>query len=92
VIDGVATETRFEMTASGLICAAGTRRLQPGHVCAAEEDDIHQVLNAEPEGRDLITLHIYSPPLTQYNWYRLNTPDAAGQTNVKQCTDVLAAD
>ncbi len=76
VVDGVATETRFERTASGLILPAWTKHHEPGYICASHEADIHQVANTQPEGEDLITLHIYSPKLRGYNVFRLDTPCA----------------
>lgn len=74
VVSGTATETRFEPTPSGLICPGQTSRLEPGTVCATENNDMHQVANAEPKGTDLITLHIYSPPLRKMNRYSIDVP------------------
>ncbi len=74
VIVGVATETRFERTSSGLVCPLWTRQHQPGYVCASEEADIHQVANTQPAGEELITLHIYSPQPQGFNVYSLDGP------------------
>ena len=79
VVEGVATETAFEPTPSGLICPCGRREHGAGCVCASEEDDCHQVANTQPAGEDLITLHIYSPPLRQFNVYSLDSPTASDQ-------------
>ena len=73
IIEGVASETRFVRTPSGLICPTTTRRLETGFVCAAEDTDIHQVANAEDPEHELITLHIYSPPFKYYNRYSLES-------------------
>lgn len=78
VVEGVATETRFDPTPSGLYCAGPTERLGAGTVCAAEDDDVHQVANAEA-AEPLVTLHIYSPPLDEYTVYSLDTPGVDGQ-------------
>jgi cysteine dioxygenase len=75
VVEGVVTETRFERTSAGVICPTFSHRLEPGTLCAAEDDDIHQVTNAEPPGTDVVTLHIYSPPLHRMNRYSI---DVAG--------------
>lgn len=69
VIEGQGTEIRYEPTASGMVCPTGRRLLEPGTVCAAEDDDIHQVANMQARGVDLITLHIYSPPIKQMGTY-----------------------
>lgn len=69
VVEGTGREIRFEKTESGLICPAGSIQMQPGYVCAAEDSDIHQVANMQAAGVDLVTLHIYSPPIKSMNTY-----------------------
>ncbi len=71
VIAGVATETIFAPAANGMMYATGSRRLATGDACASQDADVHQMSNLEPEGTDLITLHIYSPPLYRMNMYSL---------------------
>jgi cysteine dioxygenase len=71
VISGVATETTFERAANGMIYANGSRQLAAGHTCASQDADVHQMSNLQPEGSDLVTLHIYSPPLFRMNMYSL---------------------
>lgn len=70
VIEGTGTEIRFRPTASGLICPCATNEMEPGYICAAEDADIHQVANMQAPGLDLITLHIYSPPISKMNTYK----------------------
>ena len=70
VVEGTGTEIRFEQTPSGLICPAQAVAMQPGYVCAANDPDIHQVANMQAPGTDLITLHIYSPPIKSMNTYQ----------------------
>lgn len=41
----------------------------PGYVCSAEDADIHQVANMQAAGTDLVTLHIYSPPIKNMHTY-----------------------
>ena len=74
VLTGIGTETLFERTDSGYVYATGSRRLECGEVCGSQDADIHQVSNLQPEGRDLVTLHIYSPPLMVMGQYSLTTP------------------
>ncbi len=80
VIEGTGTEIRFVRTPSGLICPTQTTQMAPGYICAAEDEDIHQVANMQPPGTDLITLHIYSLPIKNMTTYEFATrisPDAA---------------
>ncbi len=63
VLQGVCSETIFSRSKCGQVVALNTRELTTGHVCASQDDDTHQVSNLEPRGNDLVTLHIYSPPL-----------------------------
>jgi cysteine dioxygenase len=46
-------------------------------VCAAEDSDIHQVANMQAPGLDLVTLHIYSPPITKMKTYKFAVSDGA---------------
>jgi cysteine dioxygenase len=72
VIRGQATETVFEMTEEGLIFPTQTRQLPEGFICATEDLDIHQLSNLQSGNADLITLHLYSPPLMVMGQYALN--------------------
>ena len=72
VIRGEATETVFEMTDEGRVFEARTRKLPEGFMCATQDLDIHRISNLRPDGADLITLHLYSPPLLVMGQYSLN--------------------
>jgi cysteine dioxygenase len=74
VLRGVATETIFARAPNGLVFPSGSRELPPDHTCASEDDDIHQVSNLQAGGADLVTLHIYSPPLLRMEMFSLDTP------------------
>lgn len=76
VIEGQGTEIGYEPTACGMVCPTGRRILEPGTVCAREDDDIHQVANMQAKGVDLITLHIYSPPIKQMGTYDFASGDS----------------
>jgi cysteine dioxygenase len=69
VVEGTGTEIRFSKTASGLICPVQSVAMEPGYICSANDPDIHQVANMQSPGTDLITLHIYSPPIKSMNTY-----------------------
>lgn len=72
IVQGVGTEIRFERTPSGLVCPVKTISMNPGYICAAEDADIHQVSNMQAAGQDLVTLHIYSPPLKMMAQYKFS--------------------
>jgi len=74
VLRGVATETIFAKAPNGLIVPVRSRDLPQGHVCASADEDIHQVSNLQAGGADLVTLHVYSPPLLRMDMFSLDTP------------------
>lgn len=71
VLRGTATETKFERAGNGHIKAVGSCDLPPGSICASQDTDIHQVSNLQPGSADLVTLHVYSPPLLWMGTYSL---------------------
>ncbi len=71
VLRGVATETLFEFTPRGHVKATFSRDHLPGSVCGSEDDDLHQVSNLQDGDADLVTLHIYSPPLLHMGTYSI---------------------
>ncbi|MHC4106609.1 MAG: cysteine dioxygenase [Planctomycetota bacterium] len=71
VIHGTATETLFKRGANGRIIPAGTRELPQGAVCGSYDADIHEMSNLQPGGGNLVTLHIYSPPLLVMGTYSI---------------------
>ena len=54
------------------------RQHLPGAVIGSQDSDLHQVSNLQPAGADLVTLHIYSPPLLWMGTYSL-TDTTRGQ-------------
>jgi cysteine dioxygenase len=63
VVRGVLTETRFTFAPNGHIKAVGSRDYEAGQVCGGEDGDVHQVAALQAGSADLVTLHVYSPPL-----------------------------
>ena len=57
--------------ASTRLKALFSRDLAPGSVLASEDIDIHQVSNLQDGGAELVTLHVYSPPLLVMGTYSL---------------------
>lgn len=72
VCEGVMWETTFEMDgARGLAYLTG-REWRAGETTdGADVPDIHQIGNPDISDRNLITLHVYAPPLTSLNVYRV---------------------
>ena len=62
VVDGVATETIYRKTSPGCVTPVATRNYSKGEVCVVGGDAIHLITNERPD-EDLITLHLYTPPL-----------------------------
>ncbi len=71
VLEGTATETLFEFAPNGHVKAVFSRDLLPGSVVGSEDSDLHQVSNLQAGDADLVTLHIYSPPLVLMGTYSL---------------------
>ncbi len=71
VLKGTGMETVFDMTPCGQVVANKTTVMNEGYICAAQDADIHQVSNLQAPGQDLITLHIYSPPLRVMDQYSI---------------------
>jgi cysteine dioxygenase len=78
VLEGVMTETIFEFAPNGLVKPIFSRDLFPGQVAGSEDTDMHQVSNLQAGNADLITLHLYSPPLMKMGTYSL-TDRARGE-------------
>lgn len=71
VLRGTATETLFDFAPNRHVKALFSRDLLPGSVCGSQDDDIHQVSNLQPGDTDLVTFHVYSPPLLHMGTYSL---------------------
>ena len=79
VVKGTATETLFEHNEIGGNSAARsitivrgiTRTLKEGSVCGSNDMDTHQISNVQPNGEELVTMHIYSPRLGAVGVYSL---------------------
>ena len=71
VLRGVLTETAFAFVPHGRVKAVGSHDLTAGDVCGSEDLDLHQVSNLQDGDADLVTLHVYSPPLRRMGTYSL---------------------
>ena len=66
------TETLFEFAPNGHVKASFSRDLEPGQVVGSEDTDMHQISNLQAGDADLITLHVYTPPLLVMGTYSLS--------------------
>ena len=71
MLHGVLTETLFALATNGHVKAVSSRDLETGNVCASQDGDMHQVSNLQANNADLVTLHVYSPPLLWMGTYSL---------------------
>ena len=72
VVRGTGTETLFETSIEGgWLFASDSRELPAGGVVGSFDMDTHQLSNLQSSGKQLVTLHIYSPPLTQVGNYSM---------------------
>jgi cysteine dioxygenase len=84
IVDGVATETLFLRSPCGRLVPTRSRTAGSGTLWISRDADVHQMANLEPRGRDLVSLHIYSPPLAANRTFSIDDTTLAG-------LDVLAA-
>ena len=71
---GLLAETIFKYNEiEGLSYESG-RQCQVGEVTGAGVPDIHRLGNPEDSGQDLITIHVYAPPLGVLKTYKVGSP------------------
>jgi hypothetical protein len=78
VLRGTITETRFTLAPNGAVKALGSTDVEAGCISAAQDDDLHQIANLQAGDADLVTLHIYTPPLMRMATFSL-TDKARGE-------------
>jgi cysteine dioxygenase len=71
VLHGTATVTHFAWAASGDVLATHSENVAVGGVIGTQDGDLHQVSNLQGGGQDLVTLHVYSPPLLRMGTYSI---------------------
>jgi cysteine dioxygenase len=69
VVLGELTETIFHVVGNGRARPGMVNNYRAGFVCSSFDRDVHQITNHQADGSELITLHIYSPPLAVMNSY-----------------------
>ncbi len=73
VSEGVLWETIFTYDQDQGLGYRSVRECQAGEITGADVPDIHQLGNPEVSGQDLITIHIYAPPLGVLNTYKVGS-------------------
>lgn len=71
VMRGTLTETRFGFAPNGMVMALSSADHDCGTVIGSQDVDMHQISNLQAGGADLVTLHVYSPPLIHMGTYSL---------------------
>ncbi len=82
VCQGMLWETTFSYDPIAGLAYKSARELPLGSVTGSDVPDIHQLGNPDVSGQDLITIHVYAPPLGVLHTYKpgsatidLYTPD-----------------
>ena len=70
---GILWETTFDYDTETGLTYKSHRELRAGGLTGSEIPDIHQLGNPDVSGRDLITIHIYAPPLGVLKTYKLGS-------------------
>ena len=73
VQQGILWETTFNYDAETGLDYKSHRELRAGRLTGSEVPDIHQLGNPDVSGRDLVTIHIYAPPLGVLKTYKLGS-------------------
>ena len=73
VHQGILWETMFDYDTETGLQYRSHRELRAGGLTGSELPDIHQLGNPDVSGRDLVTIHIYAPPLGVLKTYKLGS-------------------
>jgi cysteine dioxygenase len=75
VCEGVMWETVFGLNDEHQLYYQSAREWNAGEATGADIPDIHQIGNPEVSGQDLVTLHLYAPPLNVLNTYKVGSSE-----------------
>jgi cysteine dioxygenase len=75
VCEGVMWETVFALNDERELYYKSGREWHTGEATTADVPDIHQIGNPEVSGQDLVTLHLYAPPLGVLNTYKVGSSE-----------------
>jgi cysteine dioxygenase len=71
---GILSEKIYKYDAEKGLSEESGRLCQVGEVTGTGIPDIHRLGNAEDSGQDLITVHVYAPPLGVLKTYKVGSP------------------
>ena len=71
VVEGIASEIVYERSAQGALYPIATKHFDSGTTCGSFDQDVHQIVNLQPAENNLISMHIYSPPLEKMELRRI---------------------
>lgn len=80
VCEGVMWETMFALNAKQELYYQQAREWSAGGVTGAAVPDIHQLGNPEVSGQNLVTMHLYAPPLGVLNTYKVGSSEVGHYT------------
>ncbi|HKQ99390.1 MAG TPA: cysteine dioxygenase family protein [Pyrinomonadaceae bacterium] len=75
VCEGVMWETVFARDREGQLYYQSAREWAVNEATTADVPDIHQIGNPEVSGQNLVTLHLYAPPLGVLNTYKVGSSE-----------------
>ncbi|MFN2491346.1 MAG: cysteine dioxygenase family protein [Pyrinomonadaceae bacterium] len=75
IYKGVMWETTFSFDAGDGLTYKAAREHATGAVTGSDIPDIHQLGNPDVSGQELITIHIYAPPLGVLKTYKVGSPE-----------------
>ncbi len=84
VLRGCATETRFDATPCGRLAPTCSHEHKEGATTACCGEEIHQMGNFDAPGRDLVTLHVYTPPPLAWRFYEVDETILAGHDRLNR--------
>lgn len=70
ICEGLLWETTFNYDAAAGLTYKGARDYARGSVTGSDVPDIHQLGNPDVSGQDLVTIHVYAPPLGVLHTYK----------------------
>lgn len=75
VVSGLLHETLYDYDEREGLRLTASREWRPGRITTADIPDIHRIGNAEGSGRDMITLHCYTPPFETIRTFKLGSTE-----------------
>jgi cysteine dioxygenase len=88
VLDGTASEMKFERGPDGLLRESHVNVYPTGHVCGSYDADIHMMYNDQPAPQDLVTLHVYTPPMRDVETYSLDSTEVGIWTDTEALAEL----